>query len=86
MAGPHRPAFTQRYWARRFDTDWQVGSTMTWDNYGVAIEDPEQVVLEADPYRRLSYSWHTITPELAELVGLDEDTFARGGEPSRARR
>ena len=24
---------------------------MTWDNHGVTIDDPEQVVLEADPYR-----------------------------------
>ena len=76
------PAFTQRYWRTSLHTDWQVGSTMTWDNHGVTIEDPEQVVLEADPFRRLSYSWHTMTPELAEVVGLDDDTFrAVASEP-----
>src|SRR5688500_18373556 len=61
------PAFTQRYWRTTFETDWQVGSPMTWHHYGITIADPEQVVLESDPYRRLSYTWHTFTPELAEV-------------------
>ena len=56
------PAFTRRYWATEFTTDWSVGSPMTWDNHGVLISDPEQVVLEAEPYSRLSYTWHAITP------------------------
>jgi hypothetical protein len=30
----------------------------------VVIDDPAQVVLESDPYRRLSYTWHTFTPEV----------------------
>ena len=30
------------------------------------IADPQQVILEAEPYRRLAYSWHSFTPELAE--------------------
>ena len=60
------PAFTSRYWNTAFDTDWHAGSAMTWENQGVTIADPEQVVLESDPYRRLSYTWHTFTPELAE--------------------
>ena len=49
------------------------------------IADPEQVVLESDPYRRLSYTWHTFTPELADAVGFDDD-FAAGSPPSRGRR
>ena len=60
------PAFTERYWRTTFETDWQVGSTITWHHHGVTIADPEQVVLESEPYRRLSYTWHTFTPELAE--------------------
>src|SRR4051794_16621014 len=46
------PAFTQRYWETAFATDWAPGSAMTWDNHGVEITDPGQVVLESDPYRR----------------------------------
>src|ERR687885_1873149 len=59
------PAFTRRYWSATFQTDWKTGSTMRWDLFGVTIDDPEQVVLESEPYRRLSYTWHTLTPELA---------------------
>ena len=44
------PSFTRRWWQATFDTDWKVGSTMTWNNHGVVIADPEQVVLESDPY------------------------------------
>ena len=47
------PAFTRRWWQTTFDTDWAVGSPMIWDNHGIVIADPEQVVLESDPYRRL---------------------------------
>ena len=77
------PAFTQRYWNTTFDTDWKVGSTMTWNNQGVTIADPEQVVLESEPYRRLSYTWHTFTPELAGVheVLTDEVVAKAAGEP-----
>jgi uncharacterized protein YndB with AHSA1/START domain len=55
---------------------------MTLRQAGVSVADPEQVVLESDPYRRLSYTWHTFTPEWAEAVGIDEDLRARiAGEP-----
>src|ERR1700753_115857 len=65
------PEFTKRYWETSFSTDWAPGSTMTWDNHGVLISDPEQVVVESDPFRRLSYTWHSMTPELAERFGWD---------------
>ncbi|MEV0459397.1 ArsR/SmtB family transcription factor [Catellatospora methionotrophica] len=67
------PAFTERYWQVTFDTDWQVGSTMTWERLGVVMADPAQVVLEAEPYTRLAYTWHTFTPAFAKSVDLDED-------------
>ena len=57
------PAFTERYWGVAFDTDWQPGSEMTWSQPGLTIADPEQVVIESEPYRRLAYTWHTFTPE-----------------------
>jgi DNA-binding transcriptional ArsR family regulator/uncharacterized protein YndB with AHSA1/START domain len=76
------PAFTKRYWNTTFDTDWQVGSPMIWDNHGARIEDPGQVVLESDPYTRLSYTWHTFTPELAAAVGFTaEQQAAYAAEP-----
>ena len=52
-----------------FETDWKAGSTITVHQSGVKIADPEQTVLEAQPYRRLSYTWHTFTPEWREKIG-----------------
>ncbi|MBB5158223.1 ArsR/SmtB family transcription factor [Saccharopolyspora phatthalungensis] len=71
------PAFTRRYWGVAFDTDWQVGSTMTWHERGGTTADPAQVVLESEPYRTLSYTWHTFTPQWAETAGVDEETRAK---------
>lgn len=76
------PAFTKKYWGVEFDTDWQVGSPMTWDHLGTVMSDPEQVVLEADKPHRLSYTWHTITPEFATSIGLDDaERDALAAEP-----
>jgi uncharacterized protein YndB with AHSA1/START domain/DNA-binding transcriptional ArsR family regulator len=71
------PAFTRRYWGATFASDWKVGSTMTWQEAGVTIADPAQVVLESEPYRRLAYAWHTFTPEWAETHGVSEEVFAK---------
>ena len=71
------PAFTRRYWSATFQTNWKAGSTMRWDLFEVTIDDPEQVVLESEPHRRLSYSWHTVTPELADLLELSEEARER---------
>lgn len=76
------PAFTRRYWGATFDTDWEPGSAMVWEERGVRIADPEQVVLESQPYRRLSYTWHTFTPDFAAPAGLDDATVqAMASEP-----
>jgi DNA-binding transcriptional ArsR family regulator/uncharacterized protein YndB with AHSA1/START domain len=71
------PAFTARYWDVSFESDWKRGSAMTWRTHGVTIADPEQVVLESEPYSRLSYTWQTITPEWAAALGLTEDAHQR---------
>jgi DNA-binding transcriptional ArsR family regulator/uncharacterized protein YndB with AHSA1/START domain len=79
------PAFTERYWAIRFDSDWQPGSAMTWHTRGLEIADPEQVVVESEPYRRLSYTWHTLTPEWAASLDLGEDVRDRLTSESRSK-
>ncbi|MFJ3925244.1 SRPBCC domain-containing protein [Streptomyces sp. NPDC090022] len=71
------PAFTDRYWGVTFENDWAKGSPLVWKQGGVTIAHPEQVVLVCDPYRRLSYTWHTFTEEWAGAVGVDEDVRAR---------
>ncbi|HLG74698.1 MAG TPA: metalloregulator ArsR/SmtB family transcription factor [Chloroflexota bacterium] len=72
------PAFTKRYWGGlEIETDWKPGSAITLHHGGAALIDPEQRVLEADPPRRLSYTWNKMTPEWAATWGLDADFVAR---------
>ena len=78
------PAFTKRYWGVEFESDWKPGSPIAWTQLGVRIDDPEQVVLESDPPRRLSYTWHTFTREFAESVGLPDEAFAKASSEKRS--
>jgi uncharacterized protein YndB with AHSA1/START domain len=73
------PAFTRQYWNVAYETDWAPGSayTLRLDKGGTTIADPAQVVLEAEPYKRLSYAWHTFTPEWAAAYDIDEAFRAR---------
>jgi uncharacterized protein YndB with AHSA1/START domain len=76
------PAFTRRYWRVEFVTDWTEGAPMTWRQGEAETTDPEQRVLVSDPYRRLSYTWHTFTPAWAKAVGMsEEDRAAMAAEP-----
>jgi len=81
------PAFTRGYWGVAFESDWQVGSAVTLklDSGNVTIADPAQVVLEADPYRRLSYTWHTFTPEWAAANGVSDEYLAKVAAEPRSK-
>lgn len=82
------PAFTDRYWGCRFISDWQVGSTYAMEQAGARVEDDEQRILEADPPRRLSYTWHTFSPEWISAVGrhhFPEDELRRAAAEPRSR-
>jgi uncharacterized protein YndB with AHSA1/START domain len=80
--GLTEPALTKLYWRhhmagpKTFRSDWKKGSP--WDlehkEVGLVVSDPEQVILESDPCRRLAYTWHSFTPEWASEVGMDEAT------------
>src|SRR6516225_8117611 len=72
------PEVTHRYWGATLESDWQTGSPIAFTFRGERIVDPEQVVLESDPYRRLSYTWHTITEELAVKLSIIHDGFEPG--------
>jgi len=78
------PAFTQRYWDITFDTDWKAGSRMVWTHHGVVLDDPGQKVLAADPYTHLSYTWHSMSPDLADHVGFGPDELARWADEPRS--
>jgi uncharacterized protein YndB with AHSA1/START domain/DNA-binding transcriptional ArsR family regulator len=81
------PAFTRRYWGLSMESDWTAGSAVAvvLEPSGVTIADPEQVVLEAEPYRRLSYTWHTFTPEWAANYGISEENRAAWAAESRSK-
>lgn len=76
------PAFTRRYWGAELASDWRPGSPVTWRYAGATMADEQQVVVESDPPRRLSYYWHAITPEFVAAVGgSDAEWAAAAAEP-----
>ncbi|MCW2649212.1 MAG: hypothetical protein QOE41_2490 [Mycobacterium sp.] len=79
------PAFSRGYLGFAIESDWQVGSTYVWDQDGLKIEHPEQVILESEPYRRLAFTFHTFVPELLQVAGLDEDTLAKAAAERRSK-
>jgi uncharacterized protein YndB with AHSA1/START domain len=76
------PSMTKHYWRhhraghKTFGSDWRAGSAWNLQHpeVGLVVSDAEQLVLESDPYRRLTYTWHTFTPAWAAEVGMDEAT------------
>jgi uncharacterized protein YndB with AHSA1/START domain/DNA-binding transcriptional ArsR family regulator len=68
------PEFTFQYWGVGLRSDWQVGSPvlLSWGPL-LPYKDVGQVVLAAEPYSLLSYRWHTVQPEHAEMLGLSPE-------------
>jgi uncharacterized protein YndB with AHSA1/START domain len=66
--------FTRRYW---WDTsivsDWKVGSSFKLVTSGITTDDGE--VLEVDPPRRLSYTFHHLVDERAKQERPSRVTF-----------
>ncbi|GHG28864.1 SRPBCC family protein [Streptomyces zaomyceticus] len=79
------PESTRRYWGVTFESEWTTGASMVWDENGRRTVDPEQVVLEAEPGRLLSYTWHSFTPAWAEAVHLGQDVYERLARERRSR-
>jgi len=71
------PEFTKRYWGAELKSDWQVGSPILWREGDGDFEDLDQVVLESDPPRLLSYSWHNYQPMHAKYFGWSEEYLAQ---------
>ncbi|MCM6776537.1 metalloregulator ArsR/SmtB family transcription factor [Nocardia sp. CDC159] len=79
------PAFTDRYWGATFDTDWRPGSEMVWHQGDWSSGDREQVVLESDPPRKLSYTWHTFDSAFADAMGMNPDDVAAWAAEPRSK-
>jgi uncharacterized protein YndB with AHSA1/START domain len=71
------PAFIARYMENTGPkSSWEVGAPVLWSMS--PDQDPAdwgQVVLESDPPRRLSYTWHNYQPEMMEMFGWSEEQF-----------
>lgn len=80
------PAFTSRYWGASLRSDWRVGSTVTWEYNNVSMADDAQVVLVSDPPRKLSYTWHTLTPEfIASFPETAQADFKKAASERRSK-
>lgn len=80
------PAFTMRYWGAGLHSDWKAGSPVLWqDEPGGEPRDLDQVVLEADPPRRLSYTWHNYQPGHALFFGWTDEQLAALVKEKRSR-
>jgi DNA-binding transcriptional ArsR family regulator/uncharacterized protein YndB with AHSA1/START domain len=78
------PAFSRRYMGHAIVSDWKKGSTYVWDQDGLEIDHPDQVILEVDPFRRLAFTFHTFVPELTAM-GLSEETIETCAAERRSR-
>jgi DNA-binding transcriptional ArsR family regulator/uncharacterized protein YndB with AHSA1/START domain len=79
-------AFSRQYMGHGIDSDWVKGSTYAWVEAGVRIEHPDQVILEADPYRRLAFTFHTFVPEIKDYApSLTDETIATLASERRSR-
>ena len=81
------PAFTRLYWSGiALESDWRPGSPVRWQNAPTEeFRDLGQVVLAAEPYRLLSYSWHEFQPQHAERFGWTDEQFAEYAKERRSK-
>ncbi len=77
------PEFTRQYWGVALESDWAVGSPVTWTEGGTRIAHPDQQVVAYDPPRRLAYTWHTFTPEWGESTGMGAEFAERASAEPR---
>lgn len=80
------PTFSGSYMGHAIESEWQKGSTYIWVEDGLRIEDPEQVVIESDPYQRLAFTFRAFTPELGQIPpDLSEEDIANAAAEPRSR-
>lgn len=69
------PEFTQQYWGRRsIQSEWEVGSSVKHIREDGGF-DWQGEVLEADPPKRLSYTWDVVPQEGQEKEPVSRVTF-----------
>lgn len=61
------PAYSSAYLGHAIESDWLKGSTYVWVEGERRIEDPDQVILETDPYERLALALPILRPDTAAI-------------------
>jgi DNA-binding transcriptional ArsR family regulator/uncharacterized protein YndB with AHSA1/START domain len=56
------PSYSGRFMGHAMVSTWQKGATYTWVDGAAEVDDPGQVILEADPYQRLAFTFPTTLP------------------------
>lgn len=80
------PAYSGSYMGHAIESDWQKGSSYVWVEGGQRIEDPEQLIVESDPYQRLAFTFHGFIPELRQIIpDLSDETIAVASAERRSR-
>jgi DNA-binding transcriptional ArsR family regulator/uncharacterized protein YndB with AHSA1/START domain len=78
------PAVAPHYVGHAIESAWLKGAGYVWIENGLRIEHPGQVILESDPYRRLGFTFHTITADDIPAIAPDlteELVTAAAAEP-----
>ncbi|BBY16051.1 ArsR/SmtB family transcription factor [Mycolicibacterium litorale] len=76
------PAYSRRHMGHALVSTWQKGAGYTWVDGDLEIDDTDQVVLDADPYRRLALTFPAFVPSMAEA---DQETLDRAAREPRSR-
>ncbi|ORA24366.1 ArsR/SmtB family transcription factor [Mycobacterium aquaticum] len=76
------PAVAPEYLGHAIESAWLKGSAYVWIENGLRTEHPDQVILESDPYRRLGFTYRTLTADVADLT---EELLVAGDTEPRSR-
>lgn len=80
------PAISAGHLGHAIESDWQKGSTYTWIEDGLRIDDVEQLIVESDPYQRLAFTFHAFTAELQQVApDLSDETIAKAAAERRSK-
>ncbi|MDV3126384.1 helix-turn-helix domain-containing protein [Mycobacterium sp. 21AC1] len=66
------PGYSAAYLGHAIESDWLRGSTYIWVENGLRIEEPEQVILESDPYQRLAFTFRAFGTDETVAVAAAE--------------
>jgi DNA-binding transcriptional ArsR family regulator/uncharacterized protein YndB with AHSA1/START domain len=61
------PSYSGPYMGHAMVSTWQKGATYVWVEGDLELDDPGQVILEADPYQRLAFTFPAVVPSMTDV-------------------